>query len=312
MGGAEAHAVTISSPELQATFVPGAGMLCSSLRHDGDELLAQRGGVRAYAEHGSTMGVPLLYPWANRLARDSYPARGSEIELPHSTPPLKFDANGLPIHGVLPSCLDWEVIEVGGGTGGEGEGKAAGERLRARLHWKTPELLAVFPFEHVLEVDARVAGAALVIEMRVHADEGVAVPVAFGFHPYLTIPDSDRRAWAIELPVSKRLLLDERMIPTGASEPFERRSFVLGNGGWDDAFSDLIEPPVFSLADGARRVELRLLDGYSHAQVYSPAGENFICFEPMTAPTNALRSGDGLRSVEPGGVFSAAFRISVR
>jgi len=32
----------------------------------------------------------------------------------------------------------------------------------------------------------------------------------------------------------------------------------------------------------------------------------------MTAPTNALRSGDGLRSVEPGGVFRAAFRISVR
>ena len=67
MGDAEAHTVTISSPELQATFVPGAAMLCSSLRHEGDELLAQRSGVHAYAEHGSTMGIPLLYPWANRL-----------------------------------------------------------------------------------------------------------------------------------------------------------------------------------------------------------------------------------------------------
>jgi len=311
--GAEAHTVTISSPELQATFVPGAGMLCSSLRHEGDELLAQRGGVRAYAEHGSTMGIPLLYPWANRLAGDSYPARGGEIELPRSTPPLKFDANGLPIHGVLPSCLHWELLEAGrGGTGGDGEGETAGEPLRARLHWKAPELLAIFPFEHTLELRARVAGAELAIETRVHADGGGAVPVAFGFHPYLTIPDSDCRTWEVELPVSERLLLDERMTPTGEREPFDHRSFALGDSDWDDAFAGLIEPSIFSVTGAGRRIELQFLDGYSYAQVYSPAGESFICFEPMTAPTNALRSGDGLRSVEPGGVFRAAFRISVR
>ena len=60
--------VVIESPQLRATFVPGAGMVCSSLCHDGAELLAQCNGVRAYAERGSTMGIPLLYPWANRLA----------------------------------------------------------------------------------------------------------------------------------------------------------------------------------------------------------------------------------------------------
>jgi len=31
----------------------------------------------------------------------------------------------------------------------------------------------------------------------------------------------------------------------------------------------------------------------------------------MTAPTNALMSGTGLRSVAPGGSFSAAFSIAV-
>ncbi len=292
--------VTIASSELQATFVPGAGMLCSSLRHAGDELLAQRGGVLAYAEHGATMGIPLLYPWANRLAGDSYPARGREVELPRSTPPLKFDANGLPIHGALPSCLDWELIDD------------AREALRARLRWEGGELLEVFPFEHTLELHARVAGAELVIETLVHADGSVAVPVAFGFHPYLTIAGSDRRAWEAELPVRERLLLDAVMIPTGASEPFERRRFVLGESGWDDAFAGLIEPPVFAVSGAGRRIELKLLDGYTHAQLYSPSGESFICFEPMTAPANALRSGDGLRHVEPGATFRATFAIAVR
>jgi aldose 1-epimerase len=292
--------VTIASSELQATFVPGAGMLCSSLRHAGEELLAQRGGVSAYAERGATMGIPLLYPWANRLAGDSYPTRGGEVELPHSTPPLKFDANGLPLHGTLPSCLHWDPLDGAQGT------------LHARLRWAGEELLEIFPFAHTLELHARVAGAELVIDTRVHADSGVAVPVAFGFHPYLTIPGSDRRAWEIELPVRERLLLDAVMIPTGASEPFERRRFVLGESGWDDAFAGLIEPPVFAVSGAGRRIELELLDGYTHAQLYSPPGESFCCFEPLTAPANALRSGDGLRHVEPGQTFRAAFAIAVR
>jgi galactose mutarotase-like enzyme len=151
----------------------------------------------------------------------------------------------------------------------------------------------------------------LAIETSVHAGADAAVPLAFGFHPYLTIPGSDRRAWEVELPVRERLLLDERMIPTGASEPFDGRRFALGDGGWDDGFAGLDEPAVFSVAGAERRIELQFVEGYSHAQVYSPAGESFICFEPMTAPTNALRSGEGLRFVEPGTSFRASFRIAV-
>ena len=47
-------------------------------------------------------------------------------------------------------------------------------------------------------------------------------------------------------------------------------------------------------------------------QVFAPAGSQFICFEPMTAPTNALRSGVGLRRVMPGREFTAVFSIAVR
>jgi aldose 1-epimerase len=40
-------------------------------------------------------------------------------------------------------------------------------------------------------------------------------------------------------------------------------------------------------------------------------GAPFICFEPMTAPTNALCSGLGVRSIAPGGAFTAVFTIGV-
>jgi len=294
--------VAIESPQLRATFVPGAGMVCSSLRHDGAELLAQRNGVRAYAERGSTMGIPLLYPWANRLAGLRYPGVSGAVELAPDSPLVKLDVNGLPIHGAIAGRLPWELLEDD--AGGDGD------RLRARLRWQRADLLAIFPFAHVLELRARIVGATLVIETSVEAGGDAPVPVSFGYHPYLTIPGVDRSAWQVELPVTRRLLLDERMIPTGASEPFDERRFQLAETGWDDAFAGLARPTVFAVSAGGRRIELEFREGYRYAQVYAPAREDFICFEPMTAPTNALISRDQLPMVQPAGAFRATFAIS--
>ncbi len=279
-------------------------MVCSSLRHEGAELLAGRSGVRAYAQRGSTMGIPLLYPWANRLAALRYPGPHGDVQLARENPLLKFDPNGLPIHGAIPGSLEWEVL---------GRPSAAANELRARLHWQRPELLEIFPFAHVLEVRARIDDATLTIETSVDApgDSPVPVPVSFGYHPYLTLPGSDRRAWQVELPVTRELLLDDRMIPTGVAEPLARDRFPLGDESLDDAYAGLRHPAVFAVSAGARRIELELREGYSFAQLYAPAGESFVCFEPMTAPTNALISRDALPVVEAGGGFAAAFAVSV-
>jgi len=54
--------------------------------------------------------------------------------------------------------------------------------------------------------------------------------------------------------------------------------------------------PYAHTRGGAKRVAtvtVGSLEGHSYAQVYAPAGGDFICFEPMTAPTDALVSGDG-------------------
>ena len=289
--------VTIGSTPLQATFVPDAGMVCCSLRHGGVELLAQRGGLRAYAEHGSTMGIPLLYPWANRLDGLSYPGPDGPVQL-RDSPLVKLDGNGLPIHGAIPGSLPWELLDAGA------------DQLRARLPWRGADLLAIFPYRHSVELHAHVEDAQLTIATSVHADGGCDVPISFGYHPYLSLPEGERGAWQVELPVSERLLLDQRMIPTGAREPFTHRCFALADGDWDDAFAGLTRPPLFTMAGGGRRIELEFLAGYSHAQFYAPRGERFVCFEPMSAPTNALLSGAQLPVTPAGGAFEAAFRIS--
>ena len=53
---------------LEAVFLPGRGMFDASLKHRGEELLRRLENLEAAAAKGSTAGMPLLYPWANRLA----------------------------------------------------------------------------------------------------------------------------------------------------------------------------------------------------------------------------------------------------
>jgi aldose 1-epimerase len=301
--------ITIANPDgsLQATFMPALGMVGCSLRHEGDELLAQQGGASAYAASGSTFGIPLLHPWANRLSAWDYSVAGGRVELERKSTVLHVDgATGLPIHGVLAASPDWRVTDVGS------------DRVEARLEFSRPEYLVAFPFEHTLTYTATIAGDSLRIALRVQASGGVAVPVSFGFHPYLTLPGSDRRRWSIELPVAQRAVLDSHMIPTGESEAVQAGQLDgrLGDRVFDTNFPALrsgsTSPATFAVSDERRRLEVEFTDGYPVAQVFAPDSSDFICFEPMTAPVDALRSGVGLRWTKPHGEFTAVFVISVR
>lgn len=99
--GLESITVRSADGSTEAEFVPSANMVCCSLRYRGVEFLYQRSGVAAYAEGGAPMGIPLLHPWANRLAGFEYRAAGKHVVLPKGEGVIPVDKAGLPIHGVL-------------------------------------------------------------------------------------------------------------------------------------------------------------------------------------------------------------------
>jgi aldose 1-epimerase len=300
----ETQTLSDEQAELEATFVPGAGMLCCSLRHRGEELLAQNAGVSAYAKQGKTMGIPLLYPWANRLAAFDYSVAGRKVLVPHDPARIALDDNGLPIHGVIGGRQAWELVDRPGPDA---------RSLAARLSWSEvePELFEVFPFRHDLLYEARLNDGRLEIEVTVHACGDDVVPLAFGFHPYLSPPGVPREQWLIELPPERHLALDPKQIPIGPDESLPRRHFALGAREFDDGFDSVVEPARFGVSTGDRRIELEFREGYPCAQVFAPLTGQFICFEPMTAPANALRSGNGLRLLNPGERYSAGFSVGV-
>ncbi|HEY7830017.1 MAG TPA: aldose 1-epimerase [Solirubrobacteraceae bacterium] len=289
---------------LQATFVPAAGMLCCSLRHEGEELLAQNAGVAAYAERGKTMGIPLLYPWANRLADFDYSVDGRTVVVPRDGTRVALDDNGLPIHGVIGGRLGWELTKTPGPDA---------QSLAARLSWSEnkPQLFEVFPFRHELLYEASLADGRLEIQVTVQACGDDVVPVAFGFHPYLSLPGVPREQWLVQLPPMRHLALDAHQIPVSPEQTLPDEHFELAEQQFDDGFDVVTDPARFEVGDGTRRLVLEFMEGYPCAQVFAPRPGEFICFEPMTAPANALRSGAGLRVLSPGEEHRAGFAIRV-
>jgi aldose 1-epimerase len=289
----------LTAGDLQTAFWPAAGMLGASLRLRGVELLRRVDDLDAARIKGSTAGIPLLYPWANRLGSLQYRAAGRQVSLDSSSPRLHFDDHKLPMHGVPWSELQWNVVS------------SHADALTARLDWLGQELLAIFPFPHHVEMAVRLRPVDLEIQTTVFADSGSAVPISFGFHPYFGLPGIPRAEWTLNAPAMRKLALDAQGIPTGPETPSTPLAVRLGNAGYDDGFALSGEQATFSIDGNGYSVTVEFKNGFSFAQIFAPKDKEFIAIEPMTAATNALCSGKGLRVIASGEQFTASFRIQV-
>jgi len=275
---------------VEVTFAPALGMLACSLRRDGRELLGQRKGLEGYERSGSTMGVPLLHPWANRLGGFAYSFAGRDVELDPDSPDVKLEEHGLPIHGLLGALRHWKVVA-------DGDQRLVGG---ARL-----DGLEGFPFPHRIEVEAALEERTLRITTTLTATGDGPLPVCFGYHPYLAPPGPQRAEWDIDAPVREHLVLDESKVPTGEREPAEPIRGALGERTFDDAYT--VDPAGATFR--AQDVVVAFEQGYPYAQIFAPPDDDVICFEPMTAPADALRHDPP--AVAPGESYVARFSISV-
>jgi aldose 1-epimerase len=295
------HIVTLRDPSssVEAQFVPEAGMIGISLTDSGVELLGQRRGLDAYVANGKTMGIPLLYPWANRLGSNTYEAEGKTVTLAAGEYGVRTDPNGLPIHGVLAAFPHWRVTHE------------SGHEITGEVDFsEDEELLASFPFPHRLALTVTLLQRTLRLRISVTPTRDRAVPLCFGFHPYLQLLDVPRDQWLIETPAMRHLTLNEKGLPTGEAVVQPALGEPLGDRAFDDGYDQFADGAVFAVSGGGRRIEVHFEEGYPAAQIFAPPAEDVVCFEPMAAPTDALRRG-GYRSAQPGDWGIAQFSIQV-
>jgi len=291
--------VTLTDGTVAARFVPEAGMVGASLTDAGVELLGLGKGLDEYVANGVLFGLPVMHPWANRLGGYGYSTQSRTVTLTAGQPGLWTDGQGLVIHGLLAAHRGWRIESL------------SSNELTAVLDFGAhPELIAGFPYPHELALRVTLRDRTLTIATTVTATSDVPVPLCFGFHPYLTIPDVPREQWVVETPPMRHLELDAQLLPTGGATNQPARSAVLGDTVFDDGYDQVADGAVFAVSGGGRRVEVRFETGYPAAQVYAPIDQDVICFEPMAAPTDALRRG-GYRCAMPNEPAEARFSIRV-
>jgi aldose 1-epimerase len=267
-----------------------------------------------FAQKPRFCAVPFLAPWANRIDGDVYWANGKQYRLNPDLGNLRRDGNQKPIHGLVSSSNLWKLAEA--------KSDDASAWATSRLEfWRHPDLMAQFPFPHTLTMTYRLREGAVEVETAMENLGDMPIPVAIGFHPYFQLHDAPRDEWHVHLAARDHFVLNRELIPTGERKPVEFADpYSLSSGPLDDVFGNLVRDADgkarFSVEGGRERITVAYGPKYTIAVVYAPKGQNFICFEPMAAVTNAFNlAHDGkyaeLQSVAPGATWRESFRVSV-
>lgn len=249
------------------------------------------------------MGNPLLSPWANRIEGLSYSANGKEYHLNPALGNLRLDGNKNPIHGLVSFTKLWKVKEVA----------AKKDHALVRLELdcsRQPDWLAQFPFPHRLELTYRLTPRTLEVITAIDNFATEPMPLAIGFHPYFQLNDAPRDEWEVTIPARDLLVLSPKLIPTGETKPnpyapgTKLKEIVL-----DDVFGGLESNATFRVKGRNQMIEVVYGKDYSIGVVYAPAGQSFICFEPMTAPTNAFNTPGSHKTIAPGASWRESYWI---
>ncbi|WP_382304335.1 aldose epimerase [Herbiconiux sp. UC225_62] len=239
------------------------------------------------------MAGATLVPWPNRVEDATWWHNGRRHELAVTEPELG-NAN----HGLL-AADDFALL-------GRDEASATlGAEIRQRPG---------YPFDLDVVVGYRLADSGITVTTSVENRGTEPAPVALGAHPYLRIGSTALEELRVSVQATHAYRLDERHIP--------RERFAVAGTPWDlrrpRLVADSPAHATFELeaADGVLvhalhgpdgdRVELWADDDYRYTQLYithefpSADGPRLaVAIEPMTAPPNALRTGEGLRWLAP-------------
>ncbi len=249
-------------------------------------------------------GIPILFPFPNRIRDGRYSFEGKDYTL--FIEPGKEHA----IHGFA-IAAPWDLVEHGATD--------AGAYLvgRFQISQNAPDRLESWPTDAVLTVRYELAGRRLGMTVTVENPTDRNLPFGFGIHPYFRLPfvASTPNRGRLVLPASAMWVLDGSL-PTGVQVPVEPR--VDFRAGASTARRNL-DDVLTGLAFDGDRCTCRLVDddlgcatilsfdrSFRDLVVFVPPHDDtLVAVEPYTQTTDAInleaRGVDaGLQILGPG------------
>jgi aldose 1-epimerase len=311
--GVKVYVLRDAAKDVEVKVAPQFGNIATSMTVHGKAVLwTPFPSAGEWAKRQAMGGVPFLWPWANRIDGWSYWVNGRKYALNPDLGNIRSSPKDAPIHGLLLYAKQWRVT------------RAVATEQAAELEsvfefWREPALMEQFPFANKVTMIYRLRDGALEVETRVENLSSEPMPVSLGFHPYFQVNDAPRDEWKVRLPAREKFVLNERLIPTGEKRPNPYANpQTLKGVVLDDVLGALARDADgwarFRLEGAKESVTVEYGEAYPVAVAYAPPGRGFVCFEPMSAPTNAFNAAHSgwfkeLPMAPPGGVWKGVFRV---
>ena len=310
--------LTDSETGQTATVLPSVGNNCISYRATIDgkeiELLYAAPDAETLAGRASGYGIPILFPWPNRIEYGKFSFDGRDVQ-------LKTPSEGAHLlHGYVLN-RPWKVT----GQGSDADGAWVTCTFKSA---DFPEIGEEWPWPFEVEGTYRLADGTLSLEVSGKNVGDTKMPAGIGYHPYFPLPllpEGDRTDALVQLPCETYWPLREDNIPTGeilaVDGDYDLVALqAIGERYYDDVWSgvkldaDGWSRCVFVDPGAGVKIVVEADSAFREWVLYAPDSRPVICFEPYTCTTDAAnlqaRGVDaGLDVLAPGESLSGTMRF---
>jgi aldose 1-epimerase len=281
-------------------IIPDRGALVLEISFQGNQILD----TYATAEELETLKwskSALLFPYPNRLKDGRFIWMGKTY-----TWPINNTATNNAIHGMVREA-EFEVIQV----------NLTEYSAEVRCRYEYDGSNSSYPFPYTLDMTYGInTNNRFWVSFDVLNRCDHPIPAGFGWHPYFKIgPTAD--ATRMTLAPCNQVVIDSRMIPTGQRKPFNawQRSTPIGAAELDTCFAAGETKNAYRLSLQSDKQKLTLVShaaGFPYFQVFTPPHRESVALEPMTCNVDALNNQDGIKVIEPGGIWKERFYLEWR
>ncbi len=260
-------------------------------------------------------GIPILFPFPNRLRDGFFVFSGKEYHLPKND---SSKSHGM--HGYA-ARYPWRLVECGAD---HAQAWVTGE---FRPSIDAPEVYPYWPSDYRLRVTYRLKSDRLVQETQVYNPSDDLLPFGLGFHPYFRFPclvgDTNIARARLTMPARSIWQLED-CLPTGKRIPVPGplnwiHSRMVGDTTMDTLYTDLQgmdnhnglqQVAELRHADFRGALKVWVAKEFREMVLFTPVHRQAICIEPYTCPTDYIHLHEqgldsGITILPPGETWMA-------